>query len=115
MACAALAADRVAAAGVVSGVTDFGWPGAWDGYLEAETTLMRIGDEAKGTEWCEARYGPDGGRFMETGVGELAPADQVALTDETFATGLILGARGLPTGRRWLCPGHRAAGQAVVV
>jgi pimeloyl-ACP methyl ester carboxylesterase len=90
---AALVTDRVAAAGVVSGVTDFGWPGAWDGYPEAETTLMRIGDEAKGTEWCEARYGPDGSRFMEAGLGELAPADQVALADEAFATGLITAVR----------------------
>jgi pimeloyl-ACP methyl ester carboxylesterase len=91
--CAALVTDRVAAAGVVSGVTDFGWPGAWDGYPETETTLMQIGDEAKATEWCEARYGPDGSRFMETGLGELAPADQVALTDDAFATGLMTSVR----------------------
>ena len=93
VASAALVTDRVAAAGVVSGVTDFGWPGAWDGYPEADTTLMRIGDEAQGTEWCEARYGPDGSRFMEAGVGELAPADQAALADEVFATALMTAVR----------------------
>jgi pimeloyl-ACP methyl ester carboxylesterase len=86
---AALVPDRVAAAGVVSGVTDFGWPGAWDGYPEDEQTLMRIGDEGQGTAWCEARYGPDGSRYMEGGLGELAPADQAALADEAFATALM--------------------------
>jgi pimeloyl-ACP methyl ester carboxylesterase len=87
--CAALLPDRVAAAGVVGGETDFGWPGAWDGYPENEGTLARLGDEAEGTAWCEARYGPDGSRFMEGGLGELPAADQAALADEAFATALM--------------------------
>src|SRR4051812_19950353 len=87
--CAAPVSDRVAGAGLVSGVTDFGWRGAWDGYLEAEATLMRIGDEAKGTEWCEARYGADGSRFEEAGVGDLSPAD-TRTRRRAFATGLMM-------------------------
>jgi pimeloyl-ACP methyl ester carboxylesterase len=58
LACAALLPDRVAGAGVVCGVTDFGWPGAWDDLPEDdETILMRIGDEAEAHAWCEERYG----------------------------------------------------------
>jgi pimeloyl-ACP methyl ester carboxylesterase len=89
VACGALIADRVASVGIVAGVTDFGWPGAWDGYSEDEATLMRIGDEAGAVAWCEARYGPDGSRFMEAGLGELAPADEAALGDETLAAALM--------------------------
>ena len=87
--CAALLPDRVAAAATVGGETDFGWPGAWVNYPENEGTLMRIGDEAKGIAWCEARYGADGSGFMEGGLGELAPADHAALEDEAFATALM--------------------------
>jgi pimeloyl-ACP methyl ester carboxylesterase len=87
--CAAVLPERVAAAGTVGGVTDFGWPGAWDGYPEGEGTVMRIGDETEATAWCEARYGPDGSRFMEGGLGELPAADQAALADEGFVAALM--------------------------
>jgi pimeloyl-ACP methyl ester carboxylesterase len=89
VACAALLPGRVASVGVVCGETDFGWAGAWDGYPEAEGTLMRIGDEARAAAWCEARYGPDGSAFMEGGLGELAPPDEAALQDEALATTLV--------------------------
>jgi pimeloyl-ACP methyl ester carboxylesterase len=89
VACAALLPGRVASAGIVAGVTDFGWPGAWNGYVEDEVTLMRIGDEAGAVKWCEDRYGADGSGLMETGLGELAPADQAALQDEARATALM--------------------------
>jgi pimeloyl-ACP methyl ester carboxylesterase len=89
VACAALLAEQVTAAGVVGGETDFGWSGAWDGYPENEGTLMRIDDEAQGAAWCEARYGRDGSRFLEEGIGELAPSDEAALEDEAFATALM--------------------------
>jgi pimeloyl-ACP methyl ester carboxylesterase len=46
VACAALLPERIVSAGVVAGVTDMGWPGAWEGYEQSEATLMRIGDEA---------------------------------------------------------------------
>src|SRR4051812_43758534 len=85
--CAALVSDRVAGAGLVSGVTDFGWRGAWDGYLEAEATLMQIGDEAQGTEWCEARYRVDddvSARGLPT--GRLARAAAVSGNSRSWST-----------------------------
>jgi pimeloyl-ACP methyl ester carboxylesterase len=89
VACAALLPDRVAGAGIVAGASDFGWPGAWDGYLESEAELMRIGDEAEAVTWCEGRYRPDGSGFLEGGLGERAPADEAVLKDETVAANLI--------------------------
>jgi pimeloyl-ACP methyl ester carboxylesterase len=89
LACAALLPDRVVAVGVVGGETDFAWPGAWDDYPDDEGELMRIGDEAEGAAWCAARYGSDGSRFLEGGMGDLAPADQAALADETLATAMV--------------------------
>jgi pimeloyl-ACP methyl ester carboxylesterase len=89
VACAALLPDHVASAGVVCGVTDFGWPDAWDGYPEDESELMRIGDEAAAVAWCQARYGHDGSRFEEAGLGELAPADQAAFEDAALAAALM--------------------------
>jgi pimeloyl-ACP methyl ester carboxylesterase len=88
VACAALLPKRVASAGVVAGVTDMGWPGAWQDYDDNEATLMRIGDEVAAVTWCEERYGPDGSRFFE-GVGEMAPADVALLEDEAIATGFF--------------------------
>lgn len=81
VACGALLGDRVAGLGVLAGVSDFGWPGAWAGYLDAEAELMRLPDEAAATAWCEARFGADGSRFLEDSSGELAPADRAALAD----------------------------------
>jgi pimeloyl-ACP methyl ester carboxylesterase len=90
VACAALLPDRVASAGVVCGVTDFGWDGAWDGYPESEGALMRIGDEARAVAWCEAHYSTDGSGFLQGGLGdELAPVDHAALEDEELAAALF--------------------------
>jgi pimeloyl-ACP methyl ester carboxylesterase len=88
VACAALLPDRIAGAGVVAGVTDMGWSGAWEGYEVREATLMRLGDEAAAVRWCEEHFGPDGSKFLET-TGELAPADMALLEDEAMATGFI--------------------------
>ena len=85
---ATLLPDRVASAGVVAGVTDMGWSGAWEGYDEAEAELMRVGDEAEAVAWCEERYGADGSRFFE-GLGDLAPADLALLADEAMASSLF--------------------------
>jgi pimeloyl-ACP methyl ester carboxylesterase len=82
--CAALLPDRVAAAGVIAGVTDMGWPPAWNGMDHNEVTLMGVGDEAAAAAWCEANLGPDGSRFSET-LGDLAAADAAALHDEAIA------------------------------
>lgn len=57
MVCAAVMAGRITATGVVAGVTDMGWAPAWDGFFEPEAELMRVGDEAEATRWCEERYG----------------------------------------------------------
>ena len=89
IASAALLPDRVVGAAVISGVTDFAWPRAWDGYLDDEATLMRTGDEAQISAWCEAQYGTDGMGFLEGGLGELAPADQAVFADEELAASLV--------------------------
>jgi pimeloyl-ACP methyl ester carboxylesterase len=88
VACATLLPGRVTAAGIVAGVTDMGWSDAWDGFEEAEATLMRVGDEAKVAAWCEQHYGPDGARFFDS-TGDLAPADVEVLQDETMTAGLF--------------------------
>jgi pimeloyl-ACP methyl ester carboxylesterase len=75
---AALLPGRVAAAGVVAGVTDMGWAPAWDGVEKREAELMRVGDDAAAVAWCEEQFGPDGARYSEGG-GEWADAD-LALT-----------------------------------
>jgi len=89
VASAALLPDRVVGAGVISGVTDFSWPEAWDGFLDTEATLMRMGDEAQISAWCEAHYGADGMGFLEDGLGELAPADHAVFEDEALASSLV--------------------------
>ncbi len=88
VACAALLPQRVAAAAVVGGVTDMGWPDAWAGIDEKRTTLMRIGDEVAATTWCEERFGSDGAKFFDH-VGELAAADVALFADETTAAVLF--------------------------
>jgi pimeloyl-ACP methyl ester carboxylesterase len=89
VATAALLPDRVVGAGVISGVTDFSWPGAWDGFLDTEAALMRMGDQAQISAWCEAHYGADGMGFLEGGLGELAPADHAVFEDEALAGSLV--------------------------
>jgi len=84
VACAALLPERIVSAGVVAGVTDMGWPGAWEGYEQSEATLMRIGDEAAAMRWCEEHYGPDGSRFFDSD-SEMAAADMALLEDEAVA------------------------------
>ena len=84
VACAALLQERVSALGVLSGVTDMGWPDAWQGYDEAEATIMRLGDVAAATVWCEEHYGADGSKFWEYEEA-MAPADLAMLEDEVMA------------------------------
>lgn len=81
VACAALLPDRVAGLGVLAGVTDFGWPQAWDGYVETEAEIMRLPDEEAATAWCVDRFGADGSGFLNEQGGELAPADRAVLDD----------------------------------
>jgi pimeloyl-ACP methyl ester carboxylesterase len=88
LACAALLSDRVVSVGVVCGVTDFGWPGAREGYPAGEVELMGTGSEAAATAWCEARYGTDGSRIMDADFGDQVPADQAFLANPELAAGL---------------------------
>lgn len=88
VACAAMLADRIASAAVIAGVTDMGWPGAWEGYDTDEPPIMRLGDEEAAVRWCEDRYGSDGSGYLG-GYIELAPADQALYDDEATAAGLF--------------------------
>ncbi|MBT8240436.1 MAG: alpha/beta hydrolase [Acidimicrobiia bacterium] len=89
VACAALLPDRVCAAGVVAGVTDFGWDGAWDGYVEAEVTVMRLADESAATDWYTEHYGADGAGLFDEDAGDFAPADAAMFEDEAMAAGFF--------------------------
>jgi pimeloyl-ACP methyl ester carboxylesterase len=88
VACAALLPDRVVAGIVFGGVTDMGWPGAWDGYPGTECEIMRLPDEMAAVAWCEQRYGPDGSGFFETSDLELGEPDHALLEDHQ--TGPVL-------------------------
>jgi pimeloyl-ACP methyl ester carboxylesterase len=81
VACAALLPERVVAGVVLGGVTDMGWPGAWDGYNEMEARLMRIGDEAATVAACVAQFGADGSRFGEGADFEFSPPDAALFAD----------------------------------
>jgi pimeloyl-ACP methyl ester carboxylesterase len=89
LACAASLPDRVHGVGVVSGDSDFGWDGAWQGYMEDETTLMRMPGVDEAVAWCRRRYGDDGGRFLDGGLGELPLTDRAALEEDWLATSLM--------------------------
>jgi pimeloyl-ACP methyl ester carboxylesterase len=65
VACASELRDRVVAGVVLAGVTDMGWPGAWDGYLEEEARLMRMLDEDAAMAACAERFGVYGSGFFE--------------------------------------------------
>jgi pimeloyl-ACP methyl ester carboxylesterase len=82
VACAALVPERVLAGIVLGGVTDMGWPGAWEGYPESERELMRLPDEAAAIAWCEQRYGADGGGFQDASDFEFAEPDNALFADE---------------------------------
>ena len=66
VACAALLPDRVSGLVTLGGVTDMGWPGAWEGYIESELELMRMPDEESVVAWCIEHFGEDGSQFMAT-------------------------------------------------
>ena len=84
VACGALLADRIAVGIVIAGVTDMGWPSAWDGYIESEARMMRLADEAAAVTWCTERYGADGSGFLSEPF-DLPHPDVVLLEDERTA------------------------------
>jgi pimeloyl-ACP methyl ester carboxylesterase len=89
VATAALLPARVASAGVVAGVTDMAWPGAWDGLFPEEANLMRVGDEDAVVRWCEEHFGSDGSKFLATDM-DLAPADLEFMADEVTGAALVM-------------------------
>lgn len=82
VACASLLPERVLAGIVLGGVTDMGWPDAWDGYIDSESELMRLADEAAGVAWCVERYGEDGKGFFTASDFEWAEPDNILFADE---------------------------------
>ena len=88
VACAALLPGRVLAALVFGGVTDMGWSGAWDGYVESEKEIMRLPDEAAAIAWCAERYGADGSGFFTASGFEFAEPDTALLADEQVGAAL---------------------------
>jgi pimeloyl-ACP methyl ester carboxylesterase len=72
VAAASVLGGRAIATAVIAGVTDFGWDGAWHGYVEDEVQIMRQPDEHAAVRWCEERYGADGLGFL---AGDLPPSD----------------------------------------
>jgi pimeloyl-ACP methyl ester carboxylesterase len=81
-ACSALLPERVIGGIVLGGVTDMGWRGAWEGYVESECELMRLPDESAALAWCTQRYGPDGSGFHEASDFEFAAPDNVLFADD---------------------------------
>jgi pimeloyl-ACP methyl ester carboxylesterase len=87
--CASLLPDRVTAGLVIAGVTDMGWPGAWEGYLQAEMKLMRMSEEKEIVAWCIEHFGGDGGGFLTSSEVESLPEpDNVLLADADAAAAL---------------------------
>jgi pimeloyl-ACP methyl ester carboxylesterase len=84
LACAALLPERVSTAIILGGVTDMAWPGAWKGYLDTESELMRLPNEEAAIEWCVERFGPDGSGFLAASGFELPePDDQLYANEHT--------------------------------
>jgi pimeloyl-ACP methyl ester carboxylesterase len=88
VACASLLPERVLAGIVLGGVTDMGWPGAWEGYIDSECELMRLPDEAAGIAWCVERYGEDGQGFFTATDFEWSEPDNALLADEQIGPAL---------------------------
>jgi pimeloyl-ACP methyl ester carboxylesterase len=88
VACAALLPDRVSAGLVIAGVTDMGWPGAWEGYIESEIELMRMKEENDLVAWCAEHFGADGSEFLAASGFELPEPDNALLADENAEAAL---------------------------
>jgi pimeloyl-ACP methyl ester carboxylesterase len=120
VACAALIAERVQAGIVMGGVTDMGWPGAWEGYSGMESELMRVPDEDAAVKWCVARFGADGAGFHTASDFEFSEPDNALFVDphagpaltaavmEAFRQGVIGYAHDVVVqGRPWPFDPHR--------
>ena len=81
VACAALLAERIVAGIVIGGVTDMGWPDAWEGYSAMESALMRVPDATAAVAWCTEKFGRDGERFHTASDFEFGEPDNVLFAD----------------------------------
>ena len=87
VACGALVPERVVGVGIANGVTDMGWPPAWDGFDPVDASIMRLGDEAAARRWMDEHYGADGSLFFS--YTTLAPSDEALLEDRSKAQTLL--------------------------
>lgn len=87
---AALLPQRVSAAVVLAGVTDMGWSGAWEGFSEVESKLMRMTDEDAAIAWCIEQFGTDGSRFSSASDFEFAEPDNALFADENAGPAISL-------------------------
>jgi pimeloyl-ACP methyl ester carboxylesterase len=89
LACTALLPGRVSASIVLDGVTDMGWPGAWEGYPDTESRLMRMADEEAAIARCVERFGADGSGFLTAPDLEFAEPDNALFADEQAGPALM--------------------------
>lgn len=82
VACAAMIPARTSATIILAGVTDMGWSGAWAGFSEMESRIMRMADEPAAIAWCTEMFGADGGRFHSVSDFEFAEPDNALFADE---------------------------------
>jgi pimeloyl-ACP methyl ester carboxylesterase len=80
--------ERVSAAIVLAGVTDMGWPEAWEGYNDMEAQLMRISDEEAAVAWCAEHFGEDGSGFFAAADFELSEPDEALFANEQLTAKL---------------------------
>ena len=113
---------------VIGGVTDMGWPGAWEGYSAMESALMRVPDATAAVAWCTEKFGRDGERFHTASDFEFGEPDDVLFADrlagpaltsavaEAFRQGVVGYAHDVVVqGRPWLLdPGRIVAPIEVV-
>lgn len=88
--CTALLPERVLGGLVAAGVTDMGWPPAWQGYPQSEAAIMRQPDEDAALAWCVRAFGPDGSGMWE-GEGDLPEVDAALFADPEAAPGVKAG------------------------
>jgi pimeloyl-ACP methyl ester carboxylesterase len=85
VACAAMLGSRVSACVTLGGVTDMGWPDAWDDYPAVEAALMRLQDEAAILAACVEHFGEHGEQFLAASGWEMPEPDRRLYEDERVA------------------------------
>lgn len=85
LACAALIPERVSSSIILGGVTDFAWPGAWEGYLDLERRMMTLPDLPSVVDACEKAFGSDGSGFMTAAALSFPEPDAQLYENEAIA------------------------------